>query len=370
MDKARKKDTDRIQRWREDIDAAKLTLAETKSRLEAQDKNANHIYVTARHAQQILGDMQTLIKKVETENMVTRYKFSRDKKTEDLLMWEDVIGKVIEHLDFFTTKWNRATDINIMTPEDTKTCLIRGSAVLRPDTLLLADLYNQCLKTLDLTTGKVTSRLSLYEKPWDVCVLPEDRAAVTLSYGHQTKVQFINTGNALETDKYIVVSAFCRGIAHQDGRLYLTFPHTSPRIEVRTMNGDVLQTIGNSPLQDKVFYGPSFLTISRDDISTIYVSDKNRTLLQMSLQGEVLQKKSYEELVDLGGLADVGGGQVIVCCSNTVMVISGLDGRMKTILETNDGMKRPYTVAYCPTNKKLLVGGNDNRVNVYDLANQ
>ncbi|WAR13690.1 TIF1A-like protein [Mya arenaria] len=94
MDKARKKDTDRIQRWREDIDAAKLTLAETKSRLEAQDKNANHIYVTARHAQQILGDMQTLIKKVETENMVTRYKFSRDKKTEDLLMWEDVIGKM------------------------------------------------------------------------------------------------------------------------------------------------------------------------------------------------------------------------------------------------------------------------------------
>ncbi|WAR13925.1 hypothetical protein MAR_004030, partial [Mya arenaria] len=94
MDSTRKKDTAIIRRLQEDINALKTTLAETKAGLKAQNKNANQLYVTAKRTEKLFKELESLIKKVETGNLMTQYKFSRDKKTEDLLSWEDAIGKV------------------------------------------------------------------------------------------------------------------------------------------------------------------------------------------------------------------------------------------------------------------------------------
>ncbi|XP_052759870.1 uncharacterized protein LOC128202772 [Mya arenaria] len=367
---ARKMDKDLIRRLREDIKAAKSTLAEAKAKLKAEDMNANHIYVTARHAQKLFGDMQTLFKKVETENTVTLCRFSRDKKTEDLLSWEDAIGTIVdEDIDFFSAKWSRSTDISIKTPEDTSDCRITGSAFLRPGILLLADYDNQCVKTVDLTTGNRMERLSLDGHPWDVCVLPGNKAAVTLTGKIYSMVQFITTWNGLETDKCIKMSGWCRGIAHSDGRLYLTFTDKSPRIEVRTVNEEHLLTINNT-VQQAVFDFPHYSTISQDDVNTIYVSNRcNHTVVKLSLKGELLHTFSHKEMSGPHGLVDVGGDQIIVCCfsSSTVMVISGRDGKMKTMLENDDGIMFPYTAAYCQTQNKLVVGGIDNHVNVYKV---
>ncbi|WAR13705.1 GBP1-like protein [Mya arenaria] len=98
MDDAKKKDTDCIRRWREDINAAKLTLAETKSRLKDQN-TASNIYIAARHAENLLNDIQTMIMKAKTENLLTGYKFCRDKKTEELLSWNDALGRVDQICD-------------------------------------------------------------------------------------------------------------------------------------------------------------------------------------------------------------------------------------------------------------------------------
>ncbi|XP_052760095.1 uncharacterized protein LOC128202938 [Mya arenaria] len=370
MEKAKEKDTDLTRKFMEDINAAKSTLAEMKERLKVQDKNADHAYVAARHALTIMGDMQTLIKKVETENTVTRYHFIRDTKTECLLLWKDAIGKIEGQTDFFTAKRNPKDNMNIKHPDDKEDCHISGSAFIRPGTLLLADCNNRCVKTLDLTTGKVSARLDVDGSPWDVFVQPDDMAAVTLMGLNFSTIKFISTRNALTIASIscIFVDGWCKGIALSDGRLYLIFKEPTPRIEVRTVNGDILQTFDNTTLQKEVFRDPQCLIISRDDVSTIYVADNDsKTVSQLSLQGELLHTFSHNALSQ--ALVDVDGSQVIVVChdSNTVIVISGRDGRIKTMLGTNDGIKCPLTVAFCPTQKTLVVGGENDHVCVYKL---
>ncbi|XP_052759872.1 uncharacterized protein LOC128202774 [Mya arenaria] len=366
IDNARKKDADLIRRLLEDIHAAKSMQAKAKARLEDPNKNAYQIYVTARHAQNMVSYMQNLIKKVETEKTVTHYKFRRDKETEDLLYSEHAVGTIVEQIDFLTAKWNRTTYITITTPEDTGTCQITCSALLRPGIFLLADLNNLCLKTLDLKTATIMDRLSLDGEPWGACLLPGDRAAVTLPGETQSKIQFISTGNALETDKCITVSAWCKGITHDDAKLYLTFTGSLPRLEVRTLSGDVLQTINNTTLRQSVFHDPQYLTTSHDDISTIYVSDNDsHTVVQLSLQGELLQIFSDQDLIRPCGLVDVGGGQVLVCSHDTdnVMAINVLDGIKRNMLK----FRGPYSVAYCPSYNSVVIGGFRDQMPVYML---
>ncbi|XP_052816144.1 uncharacterized protein LOC128242831 [Mya arenaria] len=357
-----------------DCELAKNGLVTTRTELTSGDVPDNQRYVTARRAQKELREIHDKMEKMAGRMKVRRCRFFKDADTEGLLESKMGIGTLAVAGEFVlrlyiqicpwvpvpglsTVTWKKEADINVRMTQDKETCWISSSALISPGLFLLADCNNNCVKMVDLSSRTVTARLQLPGQPWDVCVLADDQAAVTFTIN--SMIQLLSTkGGQLSRGKEIKVSPECRGITSYNNRLYVLYK-SNPRIEVMTLDGHIISTFQTDDKKRQLFQAPYYLTVSASTPPTLYVSDFSaNTVLQLSLDGEVLREYRDEQFTCPRSVVEVGPGQMLVCGmdSNNVMLLMETDGKMTEILGEKDGLAVPNSVTFCPHTRAIVVG--------------
>ncbi|XP_052818113.1 E3 ubiquitin-protein ligase TRIM71-like [Mya arenaria] len=349
-----------------DCESSKSGLEAIRTDLSSGDISMSQRYVAARRAQRTIRDI--LEKKEQMTGLIKarKYQFVNDPDTERLLRSSmglgtlDVAGEFVPVPDLSTVTWKSGADINVKTTQDQETSWISGSALLSSGLLLLADWNNNNAKLVNVPARTVTSRLQLPGQPWDVCVLHDDQAAVTLP--NKSMIQLMSTKRGqLSCGKEIKVSPDCRGIAFYNSRLYVSYPPNS-RIEMMTLDGHIISTFQTDDGR-QLFQAPYYLTVSALTQPTLYVSDLTaHTVLQLSLDGNVLYEYRDEQFICPQSVVEVGPGQFLMCGggSHNVMLLTEKDGNMTEVLRQKDGLNKPYSVNFCPHTRTIVVGMYDN----------
>ncbi|XP_052818953.1 E3 ubiquitin-protein ligase TRIM71-like [Mya arenaria] len=345
-----------------DCESAKSGLEAMRTDLSSGDISLNQRYVAARRAQR--NTREILDKKEQMTGLikVRKYRFTKDKDTKRLLGSRmdlgtlDVAGKFVPVPDLSTLTLKMGADIDVKATKDQVTCYITGIALLPSGLLLLADGSNKNVKLVNDPARTVASRLQLPGEPWDVCVLPNDQAAVTLP--NNSMIQLLSTKRGqLTRGKEIKVSPMCRGITSYNNRLYVSY-QSNPRIKVMTLDGHIISTFQTDD-GIQFFKAPFYLTVSASTPPTLYVSDYDaHTVLQLSLDGKVLREYRDKQLRHPRSVVEVGPGQLLVCgfSSNNVMLLTERDVKMTEILGEKDGVTNPYSMTFCPHTRAIIVG--------------
>ncbi|XP_052774422.1 uncharacterized protein LOC128213007 [Mya arenaria] len=371
IEKMKTEDESVLTELKTDCELAKCGLVATRTELTSGTDSVNQRYVTARRAQKELREIHNKMEKMAGRMKARKYRFVEDADTKRLLGSKmglgtlNMAGELVPVIDLATMTWKKEADILVRTSQDKETCWITGSSLLSPGFFLLADCGNNCVKLVDISTCTVTSRLQLPGQPWDVCVLHDDQAAVTL----QNIIQLLSIkGGQLSCGKEIKVSSSCCGIAFNNNRLYVSYM-PNPRVEVMTLDGHIISTFQTDDRR-QLFKEPYYLTVSASTPPTLHVSDNDaHTVLQLTLDGKVLREYQDIRLINPGAVVKVGPGQLLVCgyANHNVMLLTERDGKMAEILGKKNGLTYPCFVSFCPHTRAIVVGmGSNDSLKVFN----
>ncbi|XP_052778865.1 uncharacterized protein LOC128216347 [Mya arenaria] len=260
--------------------------------------------------------------------------------------------------DLSRAKFSRQPDISMKTSGDSSDCFLTSVALLSVDKLLLVDRYNYSLKLVDTNNNKVVSQVKLSSEPWGMCLLPGDRAAVTLPM--EGKIQLVSAQGNITLQDIVKVGGQCHGIDFCDDNLIVSF--TSPaKVMLIDMKGKVKKSVNKNSSGKPLFQLPLYLTVTRESPTpATYVSDSGtNTITKLSISLEVLQSYQDPTLTSPQGLTAVGDIQLLICgrYSNNILLLDTLTGEITQLLGKGKGkgIERPYSVAYCSLKKMMFV---------------
>ncbi|XP_052800973.1 protein wech-like [Mya arenaria] len=195
----------------------KQATEKLSSELQAQEANSNQLFIVGKRAVKELTGLQKALDDVDRLSKVPQYTLLRDPAIEHLLASNTAIGKLEEkestsaleqqqhkpetmqqqrqqktkqqqllhaqalmqiRADLSQSQFKRRPGIPMKTSEDTNDCFLTSLAFLPGDRFLLVDCNNTSVKLVDTKSNKVVSQLKLSSSPWDLCLLPGDKAAV------------------------------------------------------------------------------------------------------------------------------------------------------------------------------------------------
>jgi len=236
------------------------------------------------------------------------------------------------------------------------------------DSLLVCNDSEYEVELVSRQTGKVLSQLELEDWPLRVCLIGRDRAAVTL--GRTQKVQLIKIkGNTLVKDKVLMVSHSVYGITTSGDNLVVTYEE-KPWLEVISTDGKVLHQF-HSTGKTQHFELPAFITTSPD--GTLWVPDcKNNTITKMDAGLTILQTFTSPLLEDPRGITAVTEDEILLCSykNNSLVLLQPSTNTMSTLLGKDDGIEKPYSLTYCPQERKIFVAPsfNTDSINVFKFT--
>ncbi|XP_052781640.1 protein wech-like [Mya arenaria] len=360
----------------------KTATEKLKAELQAEEVNNNQLFISGTRAVKELVGLQSSLKDIRGRGKVPHSKFSRDPATEQLLSSNTAIGRVDQvasdfaeevasdladqqkqpqgpalnqsRADLSQSQFSKLPDINVHLSSDISGCCLTSMALLPGDRLLLADWDNNLLKLVDTDNNKLVSQVKLPGKPWDLCLLPVDRAAVTLPL--EGKIQFVSTQRNVTLQDVVNVDGECRGIVFCDDNLIVSYLFPG-KVVMIDMKGKVKKSVDKD---SSLFQHPLYLTVTRENQTppVIYVSDwYTNTITKLSISLEVLQSYQDPILKSPRGLAAVGDNRLLVCGgdSHNILLLDTLNGKITQQLGKEEGIKSPYSVAYCPLRKMLFV---------------
>ncbi|XP_052812194.1 E3 ubiquitin-protein ligase TRIM71-like [Mya arenaria] len=258
-------------------DNLKSKLAEINVTLEAQENNVIQLFIETKKAKKPLEGLQNDLADIKKNNVIHHYEFRKDPATERLIASATGLG-TLEHImtephkiasasdsnhvivgrtvqgdgprenmassnhtvmqaipDMTRLRFTLAVGIRVKSATAYTTCYLASMLHLSESRMLLADLYNNTVKLVDLQTSNIVSQISVPGVPWGICHLPGDKVAVTML----TKgIQFLKTEGQLSLGDRIKVDIDCRGIAFHEDTLIVSF---NRKVAVLDMNGHAIK---------------------------------------------------------------------------------------------------------------------------------
>jgi len=230
---------------------------------------------------------------------------------------------------------------------------IADLAVVSQDSLLVCNYSGRKVELVSRQTGKVLSQLELEGEPWRVCLVGRDRAAVTVPSIQNVQLIKIK-GNTLAKDKVLIVSDDVWGITTSGYNLVVSYPKR-PWLEVISTDGKVLHQF-HSTGKTQQFISLDFITTSPD--GTLWVSDEgNNTITKLDASLTILQTFTSPLLQTPCGITAVTADEILVCSerNNSLVQLQPSTNTMSTLLGKDDGIKGPYSLTYCPQERKIFV---------------
>ena len=265
------------------------------------------------------------------------------------------------NIDFTKVKLSRNADIKVKSATDRRWCITTDLAVLPGDLLLLADNNNQSVKLADPASGQLLDQLQLPGSPHGLCLLPRDRAAVTIP-GKSTIQTFSVTMKKLSLQDVINVNGECYGINYVNDYFVVGF-NKPARLALIDKKGKIYKSITTDSINHTLFKQPHYICVTTENTSkVIYVSDRcTSTITRLSEEMQVLQSIRDPALHAPCGLASVGGGQLLVVnygsqyTPSTLSVLDVTTGQVTPLLGRKENLNGIYCVAVNHTLRTVYV---------------
>jgi len=217
--------------------------------------------------------------------------------------------------DFTKVKLRRQSGMNVKSHTDKSGCGITDLVVLPCDLLLLADRDNLSVKLADPGSGQLLDQLQLPDKPWGLCLLPGDRAAVTIP-GRSIIQTILVTNKKLSLKSVIKIERQCYGIDYLNDYFVVGSKSAGIRARVALIDdkGKINKCISTVSQGKALFKYPNYIRVTTENTSkVIYVSDwGTKTITRLNEDLQVLQSFTDPGLENPHGLASVGEGQLLV----------------------------------------------------------
>ncbi|XP_052811574.1 uncharacterized protein LOC128239129 [Mya arenaria] len=379
-------------------DSMKGKVENIRSNLKLHESNTTQLFIQAKRAKKQVKSLLEALADINKEMIIHNYKFRKDSVTERLLesstglgtvdeiksesmqkaekvpeklgrnsraetvhettnqtpeMVEQVTGvQAVTRSNFTCLKFNHVQTISLKSPTDTRNCWLRTLLLLPEERLLLADCNNYTIKLVDLKTNSLMCQVSMPGVPWDMCLLPGDRVAVSIYKG----IQFLETRGQLFLKDRIKVDDDCRGIGYYNDMLIVSYENG--KVELMDMKGNVTKQLNKNASGQSVFNHPEYLTVLDDGpTAAIYVSDYSKnTITKLDMDLNILQVFHNPALSRPVGISVVGN-ELILCgrYSNNIICLDLTSGKMTQLLGEKDGLKMPWYVLYSQQKNELFV---------------
>ncbi|XP_052800931.1 uncharacterized protein LOC128231781 [Mya arenaria] len=246
---------------------------------------------------------------------------------------------------------------------DRERCCITGCEFMDNGKLLTCDNANKKIKLFNKKL-KCISAQSLPSQPWDIAVIDDERAVVTIP--DRKQLQFLTVIHRKISLKHATsLDQNCWGVSCDADSIFVTnySPETS---EVVVLNHDgVLQR----RIYGMTFHTPWFIDRFQD---MLYVSDWGTFNVQTMTRGGALTN-SYRNSYLVGplGVTHDPEGNIYVCGrdSNTVHQISPDGVLRQIILRERDGVKQPLNICHRPSDDRLVITSwMSDKMTVYKLC--
>jgi len=231
-------------------------------------------------------------------------------------------------------------------------CYISDLEVVSPDMLLVSNQSKRCVQLLDCLNGKVVSEVQLQGGPHRLCLTDRNTAAVEV--GDRT-IQMIKVKDkTLTKGKELTVSGTIYGLTSSRNSLVVSH-NSQPWLEVISMDGKVLHQFDKSGKSQHFKY-PDFMCTTPG--GSVFISDNGtHTITKVDGQLNLLQTFTSPLLQRPWGITAVTEDQILVCSlgNNSLVLLQPSTNTMSTLLGKDEVIKCPYSLTYCPDQKKIYI---------------
>ena len=250
------------------------------------------------------------------------------------------------------------SEVNIKMSGERAVPYISGCTFMPNGDVVLCDFANYNIKLLS-DTFTTKDSLQLDYQPWDVSSVSSSSAVITLPDKRQ--LQFIQVMPSLKKlDRSINIGSRCWGVQVVEDIMYVTCRNYSgPReVIVLDMNGTVTHRLRQPIEKTSMFSCQEYITVCPSTRNMFVTDYETHTVSCLLSDGTVVYQYKDAELRGPRGVCVDGGGNAIVCGwdSDNVQVIRADGTKCCTLLSSQDGVSRPYSVAYRQSDNTLILG--------------
>jgi hypothetical protein len=285
---------------------------------------------------------------------VTNFYFYPDPQVKEYIDRKQTFGKVV-----CLRKVKQQKDVNVVLPNDTCDCCISGSCITEDRYLLLADLDNKRLKRFLLSDDTVKDYIDFTNLPRAVCQINKTEAVVAQ---WNNTVQFIYLADKMKVTRTLKLNHRCNGIAHADGKLFIT--DEKKAVYIHDLNGHELHKITTDSAGADIFLRANHVCISASG-DQVLVADKGNGLISLNIKENYLF--TIKDKLCRGSF-DVCSDQtnVFVCGYNSNNIIQ--IGPGNRVLGEIAKVKYPTSVCYDSHKGRLIVSSFDsNTIEIFEL---
>jgi len=245
-------------------------------------------------------------------------------------------------------------------------CEIEDLAVVSPDMLLVANSRKLCVQLLDCLKGEVVSEVHLQEWPYSMSLTDKNTAAVRVGGG---QIQMIKVKDkTLTKGRELTVSGNICGLTSSRNSLVVAY-NSQPWLEVVSIDGKVLHQFDKSGTSQHFNYPASMCTTPR---GSVFISDHGtHTITKVDAQLNLLQTFTSPLLQTPYGITAVTEDRILVCsnCNHSLVLLQPSTNTMSTLLGKDDGIEDPFSVTYCPDQKKIFIASyHTDTIKVYHMS--
>ena len=248
-------------------------------------------------------------------------------------------------------------EVNVRVANDKNNPIIAGCVVMPNGYIVVCDYNNGKIKLLDNSLS-LTDTLKLPSRPWDMSVIDDNNAIVTLP--DQKQLQYVQVFPQLKAGHVIQLDSLCCGVEVSDQEMYVSCYNYCDSAEVRVLDkqGNLKRRPGVNKDGSCLFSTPSSITVSTAG-DKVFVSEWNKnTVTCMKVDGSIIYQYKDKDSWGPRGLYCDDGDNILVCgrCSNNIKVIAADGKNYGTVLSYQDGLERPASIAYRKSDGTLVVG--------------
>ncbi|KAL4216782.1 hypothetical protein ACF0H5_024505 [Mactra antiquata] len=237
-------------------------------------------------------------------------------------------------------------------------CSITGSCIV-DDTFIFTDYFNHKLKRFDISTSLI-DYCQVPGNPRGVCRVGEKEIVVACN----KVVQFVSVHDSLSLLRSITMNHDCYGIAHSNGKLYITDGNQS--LYMYDMSGSLLKTVTRVYHRQSPFEYSRQMTFN-DKNDRLFVCDDKKGLVCFNAQCDYIETITDPDVRPVGVCVD-GYGKVIVANSGLQTIVECDRDGQKCGTIVNLTRENPKSVCVHHGLRKMFVCySKSDTVEVYDL---
>ncbi|XP_045177561.2 uncharacterized protein LOC123537796 [Mercenaria mercenaria] len=351
-------------------DKHSILTSEVKSVTSDLEEKEQHgdlcqLFIAMKRDEKLLPKLINEFQLLKKENKIPNYAFNPSMQLCEKLKKDDAIGSLTQLSAGQKRQLTFRKAISVKSKHDTYSNWVSSVCVISERIIVTADVG--FLKVINTCTGEIVFILAVPKQPAGITKAADKEIAVTINQERKVMFFSITEYGVLSLEREFGVDGECRGIAHTNEKLILTFENPG-KVEIVDMKGTVLKCFKEDMVEYKFLKYCSYVAVSKTkDIFYVSNSMEDRVTC-MTLEGKVIAFYRDNELREPWGLVTDENGSVFVFCGISCNMHQLTEDCNKVHVLRERGPGPPCAVDYCRKSKRLYVARlTGENINEYDL---